>query len=302
MQGKLYTLADEYLQYIEAERGYSPLTVASYRSDLTQFFTHLQQQDCAGELADLTLGHARAWVVSMHRRGLSPNSVARRVAALRSFSWYLYDHGHTDQDMLARLRAPARERSIPTFLTADELMALRTAALQQRVAYNAFRDYAMLTVLIFTGVRRGELLNLRVDDVDLRSMVLRVRHGKGNKSRVIPLVEDVAEAVRDWLTFRRTKGHDYLFTTIRGNRIHASRLQIIWRAILERSGVTRPGVSLHTLRHSMATLLLQSGQADLVAIQHLLGHTRLDTTGIYLHVVPSHLRAAVEAHPLAGEG
>ena len=136
--------------------------------------------------------------------------------------------------------------------------------------------------------------------MDLREGVLRVRYGKGRKSRVIPLVAEVVEAVKDWLAFRRTKGHDFLFTTMRGNRIYASRLQVIWRAVLERSGITRAGVTLHTLRHSMATPLLQSGKADPVAIQHLLGHSRLDTTGIYLHVVPTQLRSAGQVHPLCG--
>lgn len=115
----------------------------------------------------------------------------------------------------------------------------------------------------------------------------------------MPLVEEAVRAVEDWLTFRRTRGHDFLFTTVHGNRVHASRLQAIWKRILDRSGIKRAAVSLHTLRHSVATLLLQSGRADLVAIQHILGHTRPDTTGIYLHVVPGQLREAVNAHPLA---
>jgi site-specific recombinase XerD len=191
----------------------------------------------------------------MHRAGLSPNSVCRRMSALKSFVRYLKEHEQLARSDIVRLRPPARGKTLPTFLSRDELQALLEAALRQRVAYNAFRD-----------------------------------------------VEEVIEAVGDWLAFRRTKGHDYLFTTIRGNPIHPSRLQVVWRAVLERSGVARPGVTLHTLRHSMATLLLQSGNADLVAIQYLLGHSRLDTTGMYLHVVSSQLRSAVEAHPLCGFG
>jgi len=113
-------------------------------------------------------------------------------------------------------------------------------------------------------------------------------------------VEEVVEPIRDWLEFRPNhRGHDYLFTTTHGNRIHASRMQRIWKSILNRSGVEQDGVSLHTLRHSMATLLLQSGECSLVEIQRILGHSRLDTTAIYLHVNGSELRNAVMSHPLA---
>ena len=299
MQGKLDTLAQEFLQYIEAELGYSPLTVIAYRSDLTQFFTHLQQVDRAADVRSLSLQNARSWVVAMHRRGLSANSTARRVAALKSFCRYLHDQHHIRDSEIARLKSPARVRSLPRYLSQDELVLLCDAALRQRTAYGAFRDYAIISVLIFTGIRRGELLDLQVGDISLRERTLRVNKGKGNKTRIVPLVNEVVEAVEDWLSFRRTKGHDYLFTTIRGNRVYPSRLQTIWKSVLGRSGVSRAGVTLHTLRHSMATLLLHSGTADLVAIQHLLGHSRLDTTGIYLHVVPSQLREAVEGHPLA---
>jgi site-specific recombinase XerD len=302
VQGQLYSLAQEYLLFLEAERGYSPLTVSSYRSDLSQLFRHLQQLGAPEGLPGLTLPNARSWLVAMHRAGLSPNTVARRVAALRGFSRYLSDEGYSDRDVCARLSSPARVRSMPQCLSAEELTALRLAALRQRVAYNAFRDHAIITLAVFTGLRRGELLGLQMGDVDLSQGVLRVQRGKGRKSRVVPLVGDVVEALGDWLTFRRTKGTDRVFTTIRGNRIYPSRLQVIWRAVLGRSGVTRPGVTLHTLRHSVATLLLQSGKVDLVAIQHLLGHSRLDTTGLYLHMDDAGLREAVEAHPLCRSG
>ena len=299
VQGKLFTLAREFLLYLEAERGCSRLTISSYASDLRFFLAHLRGSGQPEEPTSLTLPNARSWIVQMHRAGLSPTTVARRISALKSFARYLEDQGHLTRNEIARLQAPTRRQSLPTYLSQEELLKIRDAALRQRTAYGAFRDYAILSVLIFTGIRRGELLNLRLGDVDFAEKTLRVTKGKGNKTRIVPLVEEAVAATQDWLVFRRSKGHDYLFTTARGNRIYPSRLQAIWKKVLARSGVTRPGVTLHTLRHSMATLLLQSGQADLVSIQHILGHSRLDTTGIYLHVVPAQLRQAVEAHPLA---
>ena len=102
-----------------------------------------------------------------------------------------------------------------------------------------------------------------------------------------------------WLEVRpKTAKHENLFTTTRANRIHPTRMQRIWRAVLEKSGVRQEGVSLHTLRHSAATLLLQSGTCDIAQIQRLLGHLRLDTTAQYLHVEPKDLQKAMEVHPL----
>jgi len=178
------------------------------------------------------------------------------------------------------------------------LSSLLDAALKQRTAFCAFRDYAIIATFIYTGVRRGELLNLRLGDVDAEAKALRVERGKGRKTRIIPMVEELIEALEDWLQYRPACDHDYLFSTNRGNRIYPTRLQVIWKKTLKRSGLRRSGVSMHTLRHSFATLLLQSGQAALVSIQHLLGHSRLDTTAIYLHVDTSQLRDAIVGHPL----
>ena len=110
-----------------------------------------------------------------------------------------------------------------------------------------------MATLIFTGVRRGELINLRVGDVSLREGTVRVM-GKGSKMRVIPLVDEVVQALEDWLEFRPDDcAHDYLFTTFHGNRIYPTGIQRIWRRILEKSGLAADGVTLHTLRHSCAT-------------------------------------------------
>ncbi|MEA3400179.1 MAG: tyrosine-type recombinase/integrase, partial [Armatimonadota bacterium] len=173
------------------------------------------------------------------------------------------------------------------------------AAGEHRMEYCRRRNYAIIATFAFTGVRRGELLGLMLDDVDLIEGTLRIEDGKGRKTRVLPLLDDAGEAIAKWLEVRRDKGHDYLFTTTHGNRIHPSRLQIIWKGILERSGITKRGVTMHTLRHTFATLLLRSGQCDLASLQKLLGHSRLDTTAIYLHVGPQQLRDAVKGHPLA---
>lgn len=237
----------------------------------------------------------------MHERGLCANSVARRVAAFKSFWKYLCENDLASPSLLMKVRVPKRVRSLPQYLTADELRALLDVALSQRNAFSAFRDYAIMATFVYTGLRRAELLNLRLTDIDLAEGTLRVVSGKGRKTRMVPVVDELRDAISNWLEIRPKRSRqDHLFVTCRGNRIHANRLQIIWSKLRNRAGISRPGVSMHSLRHSFATLLLQSGQADLVSIQQLLGHSRLDTTAVYLHVTGQHLREAVAAHPLAG--
>lgn len=301
MQRTLDTLAQQFLLYLQAERGCSPLTAAAYRTDLNSFFKHLQTTFDVERHDDITVEMVRSWIVSMHGRGLSANSTARRVAGFKSFWKYLCENDLASPVLLLKVHAPKRQRNLPRYLSAGELRSLLDAAIGQGNAYSAFRDYAILATFVYTGLRRMELLNLRIADVDLGEGAVRIVSGKGGKTRVIPIVAELREALSDWLEVRRaTPRHDYLFVTSRGNRIHPGRLQIIWRKLLGLSGISRPGVSMHTLRHSFATLLLQSGQADLASIQQLLGHSRLDTTAIYLHVSGQQLREAVAAHPLAG--
>jgi site-specific recombinase XerD len=182
-------------------------------------------------------------------------------------------------------------------LTVEELELLLRAAGDHRDPIVAARDHAIISVLVFTGMRRGELLALRLTDVCAATQTMHIRNGKGGKGRVIPLAEEVLGPLARWLEVRPGGRTDALFTTTQGNRIHPTRLQIIWRRVLRDSGITRDGVSLHTLRHSFATLLLRNG-ADLVTIQELLGHTRLDTTAVYLHLAGDDTRRGILKHPL----
>jgi site-specific recombinase XerD len=288
---------DEFLAFLVAEKGFSPLTVRAYASDLSQFATFASAQGTP-EFKAVSTRLVRAWIVSLNQRGLASSSIARHICALRSFWRFLLDSDVVQHDPLRSISAPKRQQPLPMCLTADELQLLIEAAGSHRDPVVAARDHAIITVLGFTGMRRGEVLGLRLHDVAPVSRSIHVRQGKGRKDRMIPATGEVLAAVDDWLRVRPRAGHDYLFTTVCGNRIYPSRLQLIWECVKGQSGVSRDGVTLHTLRHTFATLLLRNG-ADLVTIQRLLGHTRLDTTAIYLHADAGDLRRGVERHPLA---
>jgi len=293
------TLAQDFLLYLEAELGYSTQTAVSYRYDLRHFFDFRDRHDVDPSADVVTTATVREWIVEMHRRGLSNATVARRLYAVRSFWKYLVELGHASHNPVAKVSVPKREKRLPKYLGAEDLRRLLHASQHSHSTICAFRNYAMMAMLIFTGMRKGELINLRLSDISLQEKVVCVR-GKGGKQRVIPMVDEAVQAVKDWLEFRpQVCNHDYLLTTFHGNRIHPSSMQRIWKGILERSGIDHQGVTLHTLRHSTATLLLQSGKCSLLEIQRILGHSRLDTTAIYLHVNEADLRDAVRAHPLA---
>jgi site-specific recombinase XerD len=292
-----YSLISAFLVYLDAERGYSPYTLRAYRGDLRSFFAFAEGRD-THEVEAVTAPLVREWIASLRAAGLAHSSIARHLYALRSFWSFLLDTETVATDPLKRISIPKQKQSIPTTLSADELRALLDAALEHPNPIVGFRDYAIMSTLAFTGMRRGELLALDLEHVSLDGALVHVKHGKGGRSRIIPLTEEAISAVRDWLDVRPATRASALFVTVRGNRIYPSRLQVIWRRVLQQSGVGRPGVTLHTLRHSFATLLLQSG-ANLFTIQKLLGHSRLDTTAVYLHVGGEDLRAGVLRHPLA---
>lgn len=289
-------LLQDFLAYLDAEKGCSPLTLRSYGSDLRQFWQFARANDVVA-LRDVATPLVREWIVSMKREGLASSSIARHVSALRSFWHFLLVSELATHDPLRGVCTPKRKQTVPACLSADEVQLLLTAAERHRNPVISARDFAMVSALVFTGIRRGELLALRMADVNATTRALHVRNGKGGKSRVVPLTDEVLGPVAHWLEMRPGGKTDAMFTTTYGNRIHPTRMQIIWRRVLRDSGISSEGVTLHTLRHTFATLLLQSG-TDLATIQKLLGHTRLDTTAIYLHVGESALAEGVRRHPL----
>jgi integrase/recombinase XerC len=274
------TKIDEFLAYLQIERGFSPLTASAYRSDLSQFVDFLRNDRAVLDVNKLSPTEIRKWIADLHANDLSNSSIARHLYALRSFWDYLIETEQVEGNPARRVSIPKVEQPLPRYLSVEEIRDLLEAARENRIVFCAFRNYAIIATFVFTGMRRGELLNLRTGDVRFDDGIVRVT-GKGRKSRVIPLTDELIEALEDWLEFRQEDAdHDHLFTTTHGNRIYASRLQRNWQSVLDRSGITASGVTMHTLRHSFATLLLKSGECDLVQIQKLLGHSRLDTTAI----------------------
>jgi integrase/recombinase XerC len=286
-----------FLRYLAAEKQVSPHTLRSYRSDLEQFRQYLADTTGAGslgqQLAGLDARLVRAYLARLHTRGLDPVSVARKLAALRSWLRFLVRRGVLPRNPAADIRGPRTGRKLVAFLPIDEAMVLMDGG------GASARDRAVLELLYATGLRVSELSGLDLDDVDRAEGTVRVL-GKGRKERIVPFGAKAAAAL-DALLDARGLARGPLFTGRGGHRLGVRSLFEIVRRRGRAAGLGRR-VSPHTLRHTFATHLLDAG-ADLRAIQELLGHSRLSTTQRYTHVGSDQLmRVYDRAHPRARAG
>lgn len=300
---QLEPLAEEFFAYLTNERGASLKTIQAYRSDLKDLLLFLDEQGISHDAEAVTLQIARGYLAHMYAKGLKPASVRRHIHGFRSFWSYMVDSEYLDRSPFRRITVPKKEQKVPTCLSPDQLQRLIEAAERSSAFVElAFRNRAILAVLIHTGVRRQELLDITLGDVDLDTRILRVAKGKGSKTRLIPLNQCACDAVKDWLDLRPDCEHAYLFTSRFGQRLDANALYTMFRRCMEIAGIEiTDGMSLHKLRASFATGLLNNG-CSLVHIQRLLGHADISTTAsAYLSTDMTSLRKAVEMHPLMAE-
>jgi integrase/recombinase XerD len=279
----------EFLSALRAERGLADNTVAAYRRDLRHY---LEFVDGAGVEPD-TVG---SYIAELTGAGLSTATIARKVAAIRTFHRFLVDEGRADVDPTLLVRSPKRPDAVPKALDVDEAIALVEAPDVSTPAGR--RDRAMLEVLYGTGCRVSELLGLDLGDLDLEDGVTRVI-GKGDRQRTVPLGRQAVASIRDWLPDRLELGprSDAVFVSLRGARLSRQAVFEMVRANAVRVGLDQARVSPHVLRHSAATHMIEAG-ADLRVVQELLGHANVRTTQIYTRVSAHHLREIyLEAHP-----
>jgi integrase/recombinase XerD len=272
-------------------------TLEAYRRDLTRLLRAVAP--LGRGVADLSRADLEAIVRDAHREGLSPSSVARFVAALRSFYRFLRLTGDVAENPAGDLRAPRLLSTLPRALAPDDVDALLAAP--DPSTPRGLRDRALIELLYATGLRVSELVGLRQTDLRLDQHCVQCT-GKGGKSRVVPLGEEAATWVTRYLREARpglSRGREspWVFLNARGGR-RLSRLGF-WKLLKAygRAAGIRAHLSPHVLRHSFATHLLERG-ADLRAIQTMLGHADLSTTQIYTHVLEARLRQVYDRyHP-----
>ncbi len=287
-----------FLSHLTAERRASTHTLRSYQDDLGLYSRYLRE--IHGEQADPTavdpsrLRRYLAWLTS---QGYAPSTVARRLACLRSFFRYLRRQGTVSNDPSAGLRNPKQPRRLPRLLRIDQVIHLLDSV--STATRPGVRDRAMLETLYGGGLRVSELVGLNLDDLDLDQELVRVR-GKGRRERLCPIGPMATHWLKCWIPLRQPKllQEPALLLNQRGTRLTTRSVGRLLESHLMRAGLVN-SASPHTLRHSFATHLLDSG-ADLRSVQELLGHRNLTTTQIYTHVTNERLLDIYhDAHPRA---
>lgn len=269
---------DKFLHYLQFRRGSTPSTIVTYRSVLAQFIRALECTD----IADLTLKQIDDYADVLSLRGFMPKTYHNKLAVIRSFVKYLYSKNLTDIRPES-VEVPRTGESDTTYLTREERDRLLAAACVN------VRDYAMLLVLVSSGVRVTELTNIRMADIYKRSIV--IHKGKGKKRRVVFISRDAEAAIKVYKTINPNDG--YLFPNPKG--VSLSRMAAL-NIVKKYAAITVPNkkVGVHTCRHTFATLYLEDG-GRIEDLQQLLGHADLKTTMLYLHFTNARLHSAYDS-------
>src|SRR5712692_11328065 len=273
----------------------APRTVDAYRRDLSDVSARL-----GGSPADATPDQLAAYVAQLRADGLAATTIARRVAALRSFYRHQILLGARSDNPAAELDLPRRRRALPKTLSPGEAERLIEAA--AGTTPRSLRDRALLELLYGAGLRVSEAVGLERASVDLENRLVRCI-GKGSKERIVPIGREAADALRRYLARGRpyldTRHRPELFLNAKGGGLTRAGAFLILRRLAGAAGLEPERVHPHLLRHSFATHLLEGG-ADLRSVQEMLGHADLATTELYTHVSDRRRRELYfEAHPHA---
>jgi len=303
-------LIEQFLEHLRYETNVSSHTLRNYSSDLEQFLDHIAPADPktgkrntpdVKEVDHLTI---REWLAELHTAQKKKTSIARKLAALRTFFQFLVREGLMESNPAKLVSTPRLEKKLPQLLSIEE--AVRFIESPDPETDLGKRDRAMLELMYATGVRVAELTTLNIADIDFRNQLIRVT-GKRRKQRIVPFGDPATAAIRDYLKVRDNflfnaaiskREDEALFLNYQGTRITTRSVgRMVEKYIKICAGMH--DISPHALRHSFATHLLDSG-ADLRDIQELLGHARLSTTQIYTHVSMEKLIEVYDkAHPKA---
>ncbi len=283
-----------FMGYLFSEKGISGHTLRAYRNDLEKFIDFINMSPINVEIKDI-----RGYISFLISTGLKRSSVSRTLATLRSFYRFLYSQGFIKNNPARYVSSIKVDKTLPNFLTLDDTILLIESP--KDGGFLSLRDRAILELLYGSGLRVSEISNLDMEDVNLREGVVRVK-GKGKKERIVPLSGKCIDAMRSYLAQRiqiKKKEGEVFFINRSGKRLTDRTIRRIVVKYAKEKGIPSR-IGPHTLRHTFATHLLESG-ADLRVIQELLGHSSLSTTQKYTHIDVRHLMDVYDmAHPLSG--
>ena len=280
-----------FIGWLLRERGASPRTIEAYGRDVAEFVRFLTERGRPVAPTKVDVIAVRGWLASLHD-ALDASSIARKLSSLRAFFRFLVRKGLAKDNPAALVRSPKRARALPRAMNVDDTTRLVELGELER-------DRAMLELLYGAGLRVSEAIGLDLEDIERQDGValVKVRHGKGGKQRLVPVGGKAVAALDAWLAVRPANGGPAIFVNPKGARLTVRTVQRRMKTLADALGLA--GATPHALRHSFATHLLDGG-VDLRAIQELLGHASLSSTQIYTKVSLDRLMEVYDAaHPHA---
>jgi len=296
-----------FISSLSVEKGFSPNTIDAYKNDLSQFVAFLSNKAAKEDKHQLSWENIDRslvldYMVSLKERSYAPATMARKVAAIKSFFNFLVTEGTLKKNPTEGITGPKVGKALPKAISVEEVEKLLEQP-DKLSSPEAKRDKAMLELLYATGMRVTEMVSLNTRDVNLRAGFVRC-FGKGSKERIIPIHSKAIKAVKTYVDEARPKllgatGEMALFLNRRGQRLTRQGFWLILKGYAEKAKI-EADITPHVLRHSIATHLLHSGKMNLRELQELLGHANISTTQIYTHLTTEHLRKVYESsHPRA---
>ena len=282
---------EEFIDYLRFERKYSENTISSYKRDLNKMNIYIKK-----EFTKLNKKDIQNYIQKLSKEE-NTSSVSRCISTLKSFYKFLEINKYTNSNPLTTITNPKTQKKLPKVLSEEEIDKLLDINLNTNFDY---RNKAMLELMYSSGLRVSELVNLKVNDIDLVNSSVRI-FGKGSKERIIPLNDYATIALKNYILYYRTSlfkhgENNYLFLNNHGNKMTRQGFFKILSKIAKEKNI-KTELSPHTLRHSFATHLLKH-EADLRSIQELLGHSDISTTQIYTHITEERLQKNYEEfHP-----
>lgn len=287
---------DQFLDYLKLERNYSEFTIAAYSNDLRQFQEYLALEEVPS-IKEVNYSIIRGWIAFLLEDGVSSRSVNRKMSSIKAFFKFLRIVGELEKDPTVLHKSLKTDKKLEVPFSKSEVLKLLEVDIEAS-DFTAMRNQLIIELLYVTGMRRMELIGLKISDVNLYNNIIKIE-GKGSKQRLVPLLSHVAQRVEMYISMRAAFANhkvDELLITDHGAKLYPNFVYRVIKSYFSKVSL-KVKASPHILRHSFATHLLDSG-ADLIAVKELLGHASLASTQVYTHMSVEALKGVYgKAHP-----
>lgn len=289
-------LAMKFYDYSSYIRGYSKATIKRYRHVINFYRKH----EMVNKIEEVTEENVRhMFFDGRTNRGWKPNTFICFHKSLMVFFRYCVDNGYMQKNPIEQIEIPKLEKKLPPKLTKQDTMRLLEIVYNYPYDYKflRYRNHAIFSMFVFAGLRKKELLNLKITDVDLENLTIFINQGKGNKDRIVPISYTLAQSLRRYLEERKrlNKTCPEFFASL--NRNLGFTESGLKRLVEKMAEVSKTKFTIHKLRHTFATLMLEGG-CDIYSLSRMMGHSDIKTTTIYLYASAEHLRGEMTKHPL----